>query len=98
VGRTNRLLSCDTDRTEDDVSNKYSLPLEHLVPSNDRRTHRRTDTSPTVLLLLRVFFAAGRCLQSRLLETKGGIHVTKPLPSNNRRDKHGDTQTNGRDL
>jgi hypothetical protein len=29
---------------------------------------------------------------------KGGIHFTEPLPSNDRRDIHTDTQTDGRDL
>jgi hypothetical protein len=29
---------------------------------------------------------------------KGVIHLTEPLPSNDRRDTHTDTQTDGRDL
>jgi hypothetical protein len=29
---------------------------------------------------------------------KGGIHFTEPLPRNDRRDTHTDTQIDGRDL
>jgi hypothetical protein len=45
-------------------------------------------TRPTILLLLRVFIAAGTCLLSRCLATKGGIHFTEPLPSNDSRVIH----------
>jgi hypothetical protein len=53
---------------------------------------------PTVRLLLHVFVAAGMCLSSRCLAPKEGIYLTEPLPCNYRRDTHGDTQTDGRDL
>jgi hypothetical protein len=53
---------------------------------------------PTILLLLRVFTAAGTCLPSRCLAMKGWIHFTLPLPSKDNRDTHIDTQTGGRDL
>jgi hypothetical protein len=46
-------------------------------------------TRPTILLL-RVFFAAGTCLTSRCLATKG-IHFTVSLPSDDSRDTHKDT-------
>jgi hypothetical protein len=50
-----------------------------------KQTHRHT--RPTILLLLRVFVAAGTCLPCRCLKTKRRIHFTEPLPSNDRRDK-----------
>jgi hypothetical protein len=37
-------------------------------------------------------------LRSSYLATKGRIHFTEPLPSNDRRDTNTDTQTDGRDL
>jgi hypothetical protein len=49
---------------------------------------------PTIIPLLRVFFAAGTCLPNRCLATKGGIHFTESLPNNDTRDTHIDTQTN----
>jgi hypothetical protein len=55
-------------------------------------------TCPTILLLLLVFVAAGKCLQSRYLAVKWGMHFIEPLASNDRRDAHADTQTDGRDL
>jgi hypothetical protein len=55
-------------------------------------------TRPTILLLLRVFVAVGTCLPSRCLALKGGLKLTEPLPSNDRRDTHIDTRTEGRDL
>jgi hypothetical protein len=61
------------------------------------RTSWKT-TRPTILLLLRVFVAAETCLPSRCLAPKGGIHLTKPLPSNDMTDTHTDTQTDWRDL
>jgi hypothetical protein len=59
-------------------------------------THRHT--RPTVLLLLHEFVAAGKCLPSRCLATKGGIHFIEPLPSNDKSDTHTDTQTDEKDL
>jgi hypothetical protein len=55
-------------------------------------------TRPTILLTLRVFVPAGTYLPSRCLAMKGGIHLTEPLPSNDRTDTHTETQTDGRDL
>jgi hypothetical protein len=52
-------------------------------------------TYPTIPLLLRVFVAAGTCLQSRCLAQKGGIHITEPLPSNDKRDTHTDRLMGG---
>jgi hypothetical protein len=62
-----------------------------LLPSKDMVAHRQNDTlsfdkiwtaqkvtSQTILLC--VFVNAGRCLPSRCLATKGGIHFTKTLP------------------
>jgi hypothetical protein len=47
-------------------------------------------TRPRILLLLSVFVAAGTTID--------GIQFIEPLPSNDRRDAHTDTQTDGRDL
>jgi hypothetical protein len=44
-----------------------------------------------ILLLLLVFVAAGTCLPSRCLAMKVDKHFTEPLPSNDRRDTHTDT-------
>jgi hypothetical protein len=49
-----------------------------LLPSNNRGIHRLTDTCTTVLIFLRVFFAAGMCLLSRCLATIGVIHFIEP--------------------
>jgi hypothetical protein len=43
------------------------------LPRKNRETHR--PTRPTILLLLRVFVAAGTCLPSRRLAVKEGIHI-----------------------
>jgi hypothetical protein len=50
------------------------------------------------LRLQQFFVAAGTFLLSRCLVTKGGMHLTEPLPNNDRRDTHTDTLVNGRDL
>jgi hypothetical protein len=50
-------------------------------------------TRPTILILLRVFVAAGKCLSSRYLLPNGGIHLTEPLTSNDGRDTHEDIHT-----
>jgi hypothetical protein len=55
-------------------------------------------THPTIILLLRLFVAAGTCIPNHCLAPKGGTHLTEQLPSNDRRDTHRDTQTDGRDL
>jgi hypothetical protein len=55
-------------------------------------------TRPTILLLLHVFVASGICLPRRFLETKGRIQFTELLSSNDMKDTHTDTQTDGRDL
>jgi hypothetical protein len=65
--------------------------FSELLPRNDRGTHRHT-------VMLRAFFAVGKCLPSRCLAMEGGINFTETLPSNDRRDKHTDAQTDGRDL
>jgi hypothetical protein len=79
-----------------------------LLPSNNRGIHRQTHrlsfdktwttqkmTCTIILLLLHVFIVMGTCSLSHCLATKGGIQFTKPLPSNDRRDTHTDTQTDG---
>jgi hypothetical protein len=105
VGRTNRLLSFDTTRTAQETTPPTILPcsgnvLTELLPSNDRMIHRQTHrhTRPTTLLLLRVYVATGTFSPSRCLAMKGGIQFTESFPSNDRRDTHTDTQTDGRDL
>jgi hypothetical protein len=57
-------------------------------------------TRPTFIILLRVLLEAGTCLPSRCLAPKGGILVqlTEPLPWNDRKDTHTDTQIDGMDL
>jgi hypothetical protein len=67
-----------------------------LVSNNYGGIYRHTRT--TILLLLRVFFAAGTCLPNRCLPTEGGIHFTEAFCSNDRRDTHTDTQTDGKEL
>jgi hypothetical protein len=42
----------------------------------------------TILSLLLLFVAAGTCLPSRCLALNGGIHLTKPLVYNDRRDTY----------
>jgi hypothetical protein len=46
-----------------------------LLPSNDRGIHRQTHrhSRPTILLLFRVFVAAGTCLPSRCLAAIEGM-------------------------
>jgi hypothetical protein len=66
-----------------------------LLPSNNKGIHRKTHTltRPTIILLLRVFAAAGTCLPSCCLAMKreetllslflatiGGIHVHTHRP------------------
>jgi hypothetical protein len=48
--------------------------------------------------LQQCFVTTGTGLPSRSIAMKGGIHFTKPLPSNDMCDTHTDTQTDGRDL
>jgi hypothetical protein len=60
----------------------------------DRTENDTSNNSSTVAL----FVATGTCLPSRCLAKKGRIHFTERLPSNDRRDTHTDTQTDGRDL
>jgi hypothetical protein len=67
-----------------------------MVHRNDRGIHRHT--CPTILILLRVFLAAETYFPSQCLATKKGTHFTKPLPNNDRRDRHTDSETDGRDL
>jgi hypothetical protein len=71
-----------------------------LLPNNYKGIHRQTHrhTRPTVLLMLHVFITMEASLLSLCLATKGGIHFTEPLHSNDRRDTHTNTQTGGRDL
>jgi hypothetical protein len=52
----------------------------------------------STVLLLRIVIAAGTCLPSRCLIQNGRIHLIDPLPCNDVRDAHTDTQTGGRDL
>jgi hypothetical protein len=51
----------------------------------------------TILILLRVFVVQ-MCLRSRWLATKGGILFKEPLPGNDRKDTHAETQTDGKYL
>jgi hypothetical protein len=46
----------------------------------------------TILLLMRALFVAGACLPSRCLAMKRRIHFIEPLPSNDMRETHTDTQ------
>jgi hypothetical protein len=62
-----------------------------LIPQGPHRKRR-------VQQFYRLFFAAGTCLPGRFLAPNGGIHLTEPLPSNDKRATHKDTQTDGRDL
>jgi hypothetical protein len=105
LGRTNRLLSFDTTWTAQKTMPPTILRCRgnvftELLSSSDRGIHRQTHrhTRPIIILLLRVFIAAGTFLPRRCLSMKGGIHFTEPLPSNHRKDTHTDTQTDGRDL
>jgi hypothetical protein len=64
------------------------FPLKWHRPNRKRRfRHMR----PTILVLLHLFFAAGTCLSSRCLATKGRMNFTKPTHSNVRRVTHADT-------
>jgi hypothetical protein len=64
----------------------------------DRRTDTDRIENDASNNFIVVFVAVGRCLQSRCLAMKGGMLFTEPLASNDRRDTHADTQTDGRDL
>jgi hypothetical protein len=55
-------------------------------------------TRLAIMLLLLLFVGAETCLRSRCLATKGGLYFTEPLPSNDRRDTHTDTQNDRRGL
>jgi hypothetical protein len=59
---------------------------------NQTQRHMRT----TDILLLWVSVAAGTRLPSRCLEMNGEMHITEPLPSNDRKDTYADTQTEER--
>jgi hypothetical protein len=102
--RTNPLLSFQTTR----IAQKMAPPtilrccgnvFTELLLSNDSRIHRQTNrnTRPTILLLLRAFVVVGTCRQSRCLAMNRGMDFTKPLPSNEKRNTHVDTQTDERD-
>jgi hypothetical protein len=87
------------DRTENDASKIIRCrgnDSTEMLHRNDMGFHRHT--CPTVLQLLRVFLAAETYFPSRCLAIKNGTHFTKPSPSNDRRDRHTDTETDGRDL
>jgi hypothetical protein len=92
-GRTNRLLfplirhGTPQKTTPLTILNCRGNVLTQLLPSNERDIHRQTHRQE-ILLLLRVFVATGKSLPSRCLAMKGGIHFTKPLPSNYRKDTH----------
>jgi hypothetical protein len=82
LGRTNSLLSFDTTRTACKTTPPTILrcsrnALTELFPSNNKGIYRQIHrhTSPTFLLLLCVLVAAGTCLPSRCLATKGGTHI-----------------------
>jgi hypothetical protein len=53
-------------------------------------------TLPTIILFVHAFIVAGMCLPSRLLAVKEGVHFTKPLLRNDRRDTHTDIRLMGR--
>jgi hypothetical protein len=71
--------------------------LTHRLSFHTTRTRLKM-TLPTIFLLLGVFDAAGTSSPGRCLSMKEVIYFTEPLPSNDRRDTHTDTQTDGRDL
>jgi hypothetical protein len=83
---------------------ELSLPRERLcrvVISQTLLWHVTDRTKmmrPTIILLLHVFVTLGTCLPSRCLAMKRGIHFIEPLPNNDRRDTHVDTQTDEKDL
>jgi hypothetical protein len=58
---------------------KWHLLWERVsLPSNDKGVHRHTP--PTILLLFRVFDAAGTCFTEPLPSTEIRIHLTETLP------------------
>jgi hypothetical protein len=104
---TNRLRSFDTTRR----AQKTTPPMlrwrryvfAELLPSNDWRIHRPTD-SPLIRhasqkkkndMSNNSSIVAGTCLPSRCLAPKGGIHLTELLTSNERRDTHTDRLMGG---
>jgi hypothetical protein len=103
LGRENSLISFDTSRTAQKTTPPAILRCRgnvftEFLHNNDRRIHRQTYRhTHRPILLLRIFVAEGTSLPSRCLSIKGGIHFIYPLPSNDRRDTHTDTQTDGRD-
>jgi hypothetical protein len=104
LGRTNRLLSFDTMRTAEKTTSPTilfaagtSLPSSYLLIIGGPIWTQR-HKSLTILLLLLVFIAAGTCLPNRCLSSKKGIDFTKLFPSNERKNTHTDTQTDGKDL
>jgi hypothetical protein len=94
VGKTNRLLSFHTTwpvmkATPPAILLCRGNIFTQLLHSSDSGIHGQTHrhTQPTILLF-RVFVAAGTCLSSRCLTVKGGVHFTKPWPSNDRTDTY----------
>jgi hypothetical protein len=57
-----------------------------------------TDCIENESSMLRVFIAPETCFSSRCLAAKERVNFNEPLPSNDRRDTHTDTQTEGSDL
>jgi hypothetical protein len=58
----------------------------------DPHTHASNNSSTVTCIRCR-----GTRLPSRCLAMKGGTYATMPLPSNDKKDAHTDTHTDGRD-
>jgi hypothetical protein len=88
-------FSCrlSTARTNRPLSSLPSCYLATIGGYIDPQTHSSNNCCIVARIRCR-----GNMLSSRCLATKEGIHFTEPLPSNDRRDTHTDTQTDERDV
>jgi hypothetical protein len=106
VGRSQDLPDANWLLASSPALNTWTLTLVPNWLWIHRQTHRlsfdktwtpKKMTRPTILSLC-IFVATEMCLPSRCLAPNRGTHLTEPLPCNDRRDTHTDTQINGRDF
>jgi hypothetical protein len=80
-----------------DNNDKFWEELIANFPLIRHRPHSKGHVQHSSIVVC-VFVSTAKLLPRSCLATKGGMQFTEGLTGNNRRDKHADTQTDGRDL
>jgi hypothetical protein len=78
------------------INKKLKIKKQEIVRSTNRLLSSNMARTAKNTTLQQFFVSARKCLPSSYLATKRGIDFSEPLPNNDLRDTHRETETDGK--